>query len=380
MTMNLHLPLPAQRHGMPLLLALLILPVAARRADFRLVKVRFDVNEAKYSATGEYLGEFPKEDVKIAIRPDRWTDGPRSRPGVSRMAASGSAAPVEGLITEVPNSLPHGQAMGHLELVGPQPWGTEEKFLLWQHGYGRSKHDQPFAVDTHQPQKAILVPVEHLDDYYRTRVLAFKDSEFSRRYFSSLVDFGMLGVEFTPEGQSTAMEFALRQKKVIQDAASYWKVDTRDITEGFDRWQIEVAASPSNTVGPKEKALALAYAGNLPQAAVATQMLIQGRPVAEAAEAVWLNARVNITLGRDILAKEGGRFPASGSREERLTQAIKAFKDAKEGVDKLKTPGVPESPVNIETRKSLDKILNNWSTPLSPPSGSIRVFNMPATE
>lgn len=368
---------PISLQSLVILVGLLLWGAPAVKAEsFRKTRVNFELKEARYNASGDYVGDFPIESVKIRIRPDLWTAGPRSTTGFSLM--SGNVTAMENLFVDIPESKAKGTAMAHLELGPNQPWGNEEKHLLWKHGYGSGRHDAPFPLENERgdPLLVLLIPIEHADKYYRQRVLTSiqEPGGPSSSYYSSLVNASMLGVEFSEDGQALASNFAERRDKAIQEAAAYWGVEPTEIASGFDQWAHVIATSPA----PQDKVLLAAYSGDLDQAALTSQELAKDASATKDAENLWLHARVNLSLGRDLLAKDGGRFPASGSRTENLEKAMQAFKDASQAVASLKVPGKALSPIEIETKDSVDEVLKNWKTPLTPPSKSMKIFTLPA--
>lgn len=372
------LPMILNRFTLVLVLGFALITGNAHSAD-RLVAVTFELNEARYDDQGRLLGHFPLPDVKIQVRPDQWTNGNRSRIGFSVLSDDGRKSEMKNLLTEVPSVKPLGTAFGHLELVGSQPWGHEEKYFLWQHGYSTAKHDAPFEVERHQPSKVTLVPVKYRADYYYRIVRPFESlQDPSRSYFSSLVSTEMLALKFTPTGESTAKSFDQQKDAVIQNAADYWDVDPSEISKGFDVWLQRLASAPPNEY-EGDKVLALAYSGDLDAAAQKCNALVASSASESTASWLLMSSQIHVALGRDLLDKASGRLPASDSRGEMLIKARDALQKGADQADQLTPPANPRTPIDLYREKALDGILHEWKTPESPPSASQKFFIGPAS-
>lgn len=259
------------------------------RAEKRLVPVEFELVEAIFDKEGKFLGDAPKPDVFIRVRPDQWQAGPGSRHGYSEQDSPGAPSRMKHLLIEIPGSKPPRTAFGHLELVGNLPQGPEVKFFLWQHGYEGNRHDQPFEIERHQPSRVTLVPVANREDYFNQVIRPLR-ADSSLKYFSSLVSTGVLDVQISPEGAPLARSFAEQKRKVVEETAKYWQVDPADVTQGFDMWQ---SRAREGAVATEDQILATAYAGDL---GTAVEKSAQDRDL------VLLNARLNLALSRDLLA------------------------------------------------------------------------------
>lgn len=361
--------------GLNVLLAVSVMWASLARAQDEVVKVTFEMLEAKYDPAGRFVGHSPIGDVKVRLRPDQWQAGSRSQNGYSSLGPGGKST-MKNLQTDVP-AAKRGEAYGHLELVGNQPWGSPELYVLWAHGYHSSHHGDPFEVEHHQPSKVVAVPAAHKQDYYSRVIMTFEaPGDASRHYFSSLVGTGMLGVEFTPEGQAVARSFQRQKEEVIQREAAYWGVSSSSIESGLERWAREAVESQN----AEDKILAIAYADDLVVAGQACTLLV-GRSLQTDVPLALLNARVQIALGRDLLSKANGRVNdfvmVSQGGGDPLLKAHSAFVRARLQYQSLDSRANSSAISNGWSQGEVGAILNNWPAFVSPVSPPQRHFITP---
>lgn len=284
---------------------LTLMGLASFAEEYRRVSFKFEVCYAEYK-NGDFT-YHPKPYVYINVYADRWPTGPGTQAGYTKL--HGQVSNITDFFVYVPNSVPRGTAKAHLVFEGSQPWGLTEEYLIWPYGRRKSSMCSTFDVETEQPAKVILVPVDYARAFYEKVVVdkVGQDVDLRDHYFVQTARYAFLN-----SGSGW-------QEKAVNQIASYWEIEPQRVKSDFDAWAKRIEKADASQASYQDKILAQVYQGHYDQAATTARLYAYAVGIVspqKTIEAAQLTRGVNLAWSRDLYTNKKDFAKAAEAWEE----------------------------------------------------------------